>query len=135
MTQKNAALRWRKITCYPQYIVIRAMKKVHSMFFKQLRYRINYLLENEIFILIIIIFVIQVDLVIDKIDDFIVYQAVDQYVIEEQMLSDVDTFTFNKIISYFWKQKELKLDPFEPSCFSIKTNANFKIRIRSIGKS
>lgn len=75
------------------------------------------------------------DLIIDKADDFIVYQAADQYVVEEQMLSDVDTFTFNKIISYFWKQKEFKLDPFEPSCFSIKTNADFKIRIRSIGKS
>jgi len=76
-----------------------------------------------------------VNLLIEKVDDFIIYQAVDQYVIEAQMLSDVDTFSFNKIISYIWKQKYFKLDPFEPSCFSIKTNADFKIRVQSIGKS
>lgn len=74
------------------------------------------------------------DLIIEKNEDFVIYQDVDQYEVEEQMLSDVDTLSLNKIISYFWKQKDFKLNPFEPSCFSIKTNADFKIRIRSIGK-
>lgn len=68
-------------------------------------------------------------------DDFIVYQAIDQLTVEEQMLSDEATLTLNKVISYFWKQTNFKLDPFQPSCFSIKTNANFKIKISSIGKS
>lgn len=75
------------------------------------------------------------DLTIGKTDDFIVYQAVDQDVLEEQMLSDVATLSLNKIISYFWKQKDFRLNPFEKSCFSIKTDADFKIRINSVGKS
>lgn len=75
------------------------------------------------------------DLTIGKTDDFIVYQAVDQDVLEEQMLSDVATLSLNKIISYFWKRKDFRLNPFEKSCFSIKTDADFKIRINSVGKS
>lgn len=75
------------------------------------------------------------DLTIGKTDDFIIYQAVDQDVIEEQMLSDESILSLNKIISYFWKQKSFTLNPFEKSCFSIKTNADFKIKIHSIGKS
>lgn len=50
------------------------------------------------------------------------------------MLSDEASLTLNKVISYFWKQRDFKLDPFQPSCFSIKTNSNFKIQIHSIGK-
>lgn len=77
---------------------------------------------------------IQVDLLIENTSDFIVYQAVDQYTVEEQMTTDVSAFSFNKILSYFWKRKDFKLNPFEPSCFSVKTNANFKIEIQSIGE-
>lgn len=73
------------------------------------------------------------DLIIGKTEDFIIYQAVDQQSIEEQMLSDEVTFSLNRIISYLWKQKDFKLNPFQPSCFSIKTNADFKIRIHSVG--
>lgn len=73
------------------------------------------------------------DLIIGKTEDFIIYQAVDQQSIEEQMLSDEVTFSLNRIISYLWKQKGFKLNPFQPSCFSIKTNADFKIRIHSVG--
>lgn len=76
----------------------------------------------------------QVDLIIGKTDEFIIYQAVDQDIVEEQMLSDVATLSLNKIISYFWKQKDFRLNPFEKSCFSIKTNADFKIKIHSVGK-
>lgn len=75
---------------------------------------------------------ITVDLIIEKTDDFIVYQAVDQYIVEEQMLSDEAILSLNKIISYIWKRKDFKLDPFQPSCFSIKTSADFKIIIHSI---
>ncbi|CAI6347603.1 unnamed protein product [Macrosiphum euphorbiae] len=75
---------------------------------------------------------ITVDLIIEKTDDFIVYQAADQYLVEEQMLSDEAILSLNKIISYVWKRKDFKLDPFQPSCFSIKTNADFKIIIHSI---
>ncbi|XP_015373750.1 PREDICTED: nuclear envelope integral membrane protein 1 [Diuraphis noxia] len=75
---------------------------------------------------------ITVDLIIEKTDDFIVYQAADQYLVEEQMLSDETILSLNKIISYVWKRKYFKLDPFKPSCFSIKTNADFKIIIHSI---
>jgi hypothetical protein len=78
---------------------------------------------------------VQVDLTIGKTDEFIIYQAVNQDIIEEQMLSDVSILSLNKIISYFWKQKSFTLNPFDKSCFSIKTNANFKLRIHSIGKS
>ncbi|XP_025204616.1 nuclear envelope integral membrane protein 1 [Melanaphis sacchari] len=74
---------------------------------------------------------ITVDLLIEKTDDFIIYQAVDQYAVEEQMLSDEAILSLNKIISYIWKRKDFKLDPFQPSCFSIKTNADFKIIIHS----
>lgn len=66
--------------------------------------------------------------------DFIVYQAVDQYAVEEQMVSDVGTFSFNKRLSYLWKRKDFKLNPFKPSCFSVKTNDNFKIEIQSTGE-
>lgn len=89
---------------------------------------------NKGFILIIL-FIIQVDLTIGKSEDFIVYQGIDEHIVEEQMLSDEAKLSFNKIISYFWRQNNFKLDPFEPSCFSIKTNADFKIRIRSICES
>ncbi|XP_025416716.1 nuclear envelope integral membrane protein 1a [Sipha flava] len=75
---------------------------------------------------------ITVDLTIGKTDEFIIYQAVNQDIIEEQMLSDVSILSLNKIISYFWKQKSFTLNPFDKSCFSIKTNANFKLRIHSI---
>lgn len=68
-------------------------------------------------------------------DDFIVYQGYNQDVIEEQMISDEAVLSFNKFFSYFWRQKDFKLDPFEPSCFSIKTNSDFKIKISSIGKA
>lgn len=81
------------------------------------------------------LFNIQVDLIIEKTDDFIVYQAVDQHVVEEQMLSDEAILSLNKIISYFWRQKDFKLDPFQPSCFSIKTNANFKLKIHTYGNA
>lgn len=73
------------------------------------------------------------DLIIEKTDDFIIYQAVDQYTVEKQMLSDEAILSLNKIISYIWKRKDFKLDPFQPSCFSIKTNADFKIKIHSTG--
>lgn len=73
-------------------------------------------------------------MIIDKTEDFIIYHDDDSDVVEEQMLSDEAAFSLNKIISYFWKQKDFKLDPFQPSCFSIKTNANFKIKTHSIGK-
>lgn len=72
---------------------------------------------------------------IDKTEDYIIYQDDDEELVEQQMLSDEATLSFNKILSYFWKQKEFKLDPFQHSCFSIKTNGDFKIRIRSICKS
>ncbi|KAL5243648.1 hypothetical protein ACI65C_011058 [Semiaphis heraclei] len=75
---------------------------------------------------------ITVDLIIEKTDDFIVYQAADQYLVEEEMLSDETILSLNKIVSYVWKRKYFKLDPFQPSCFSIKTNADFKIIIHSI---
>jgi len=74
-----------------------------------------------------------VDLIIEKTDDFIVYQAANQHLVEEQMLSDETILSLNKIISYVWKRKDFKLDPFQSSCFSIKTNADFKIIIHSIG--
>lgn len=73
------------------------------------------------------------DLIIGKNEDFIIYQAVDQQLVQDQMLSDEATLSINKIISYFWKQKDFKLDPFQPSCFSIKTNSDFKIKINSVG--
>lgn len=78
--------------------------------------------------------ILQVDIIIGKTDDFTVYQSSDQYELEEQMLSDVATVSLTKIISYFWKQRYFKLDPFQPSCFSIKTNTDFEIRINSISK-
>jgi len=74
-----------------------------------------------------------VELIIEKTDDFIVYQASNQHLVEEQMLSDEAILSLNKIISYVWKRKDFKLDPFQPSCFSIKTIADFKIKIHSIG--
>jgi len=74
---------------------------------------------------------ITVELIIDKTDDFIVYQGLDQHLVEEQMVSDEATLTLNKVISYFWKQKYFKLDPFHSSCFSIRTESNFKININS----
>lgn len=74
-------------------------------------------------------------MIIDKPDDYIVYQANDQDLIEEQMKSDEAVLSWNKFISYFWKQKDFKLDPFQRSCFSIKTNSDFKIKIHSSGKT
>lgn len=75
------------------------------------------------------------DLIIGKTDDFIVYQGVNHQDVEEQMRSDEATISLNKIISFLWRQKDFRLDPFSPSCFSIKTNADFKIRLHSVGKS
>lgn len=75
------------------------------------------------------------DLKIGKTDDFIIYQGVDHRDVEEQMRSDESAISLNKIISFFWKQKDFRLDPFSPSCFSIKTNAEFKISLHSVGKS
>ncbi|VVC24562.1 NEMP family [Cinara cedri] len=74
---------------------------------------------------------VTVDIIIGKTDDFTVYQSPDQHELENQILSDVATLSFNKIISYFWKRKYFKLDPFQPSCFSIVTNNDFEIRINS----
>lgn len=74
-------------------------------------------------------------MIIDKTDDYIVYQASDQNLIEDQMKSDEAVFSWNKLISYFWKQKDFKLDPFQRSCFSIKTDSDFKIKIHSNGKA
>jgi len=84
-------------------------------------------------LILFILFIIQVELIIDKTDDFIVYQGLDQHLVEEQMVSDEATLTLNKVISYFWKQKYFKLDPFQSSCFSIRTESNFKININSFG--
>lgn len=95
-------------------------------------YQIIIIFKNKF--ILIILFILQVDLIIGKTEDFIIYQAINQHLIEEQMLSDEASLTLNKVISYFWKQRDFKLDPFQPSCFSIKTNSNFKIQIHSIGK-
>lgn len=73
-------------------------------------------------------------LIIDKNEDFIVYLDVDNHLVEEQLLSDEVAFSLNKVMSYFWKQKDFRLDPFQPSCFSIKTTADYKIKIHSLGK-
>lgn len=74
-------------------------------------------------------------MIIGKTDDFIIYQGDDEDIVEEQMVSDEATLTLNKVLSYFWKQRDFKLHPFQPSCFSIRTDADFKIKISSIGKS
>jgi len=133
--QKNVVLHLKEHTHYLQYIAMQGMRKVYLMFFKRLRYIVSIYLLKSYKRIFILLFVVQVDLIIEKTDDFIVYQAVDQYVIEEQMLSDEAILSLNKIISYIWKRKDFKLDPFHSSCFSIKTNADFKIIIHSIGKA
>lgn len=134
MIQKNVVLKKKNLTHCHQFIAIQAMRKMYLMFFKQLRCVVNYLIKYNEFILITNFFT-QVDLIIEKTDDYIVYQANDQNLIEEQMISDEAVFSWNKLISYFWKQKDFKLDPFQPSCFSIKTNSDFKIKIHSNGKA
>jgi len=109
------------------------MEKAYSMFFKRLRYEPNRLSNSRTFVSIVI-FVVQVELLIEKPNDFLVYHAVNQHGVEEQMVSDINIMSFNKIFSYFWKQKDFNLNPYQSSCFGIKTDSNFIIKIRSIGK-
>lgn len=61
------------------------------------------------------------------------YQASNADLLEEKMLLDESALSFNKIMSYLWRKENFNLDPFQSSCFSIKTNSDFRIIISSNG--
>ncbi|XP_050543417.1 nuclear envelope integral membrane protein 1 [Daktulosphaira vitifoliae] len=74
---------------------------------------------------------IKVDLLISRTEDFVIYQAPNSDLLEEKMLLDESSLSFNKIISYVWRKENFNLDPFQTSCFSMKTNSDFRIIISS----
>lgn len=80
-------------------------------------------------------FTLQVDLIIGKTDNLTLYQANDSQAVKEHMMSDAVKLSWNKVISFIMKRKGFDLDPFHPSCFSVKTDIDFKIKVHSVGKT
>ncbi|XP_050434770.1 nuclear envelope integral membrane protein 1 [Adelges cooleyi] len=74
---------------------------------------------------------ITVNLTINNTEEFLIYQDTNAQLLQEKMRIDESVLSLNKIISFFWRVKDFKLDPFQPTCFSIKTNADFVISISS----